>query len=90
MPVEEVTETEVVEKTTTEEIIICDGCAINTNSEDINVHSFYSKELGEDLFFCEECLDLEKKNPISERINNRIPPTLLRSNILTNNRRIPN
>jgi len=62
VPVEEVekTETKAVEETTTEEIIICDSCGMNDDSES-NLFKFSSRGIENNLYFCKDCLEKENK-----------------------------
>lgn len=69
VPVEEIETTETVQKTTTEQITICDSCGLNDDSEDIQLHTFSAQKLSEDLYFCEKCLDNTSINPISNKFS---------------------
>jgi hypothetical protein len=70
MPVEEIETTETVERTTTEEITICDSCGINNDSGNVNVYTFRGRsgKFDDNLYFCGECLDNENLSPMADRI----------------------
>jgi hypothetical protein len=70
MPVEEVETTETVEKTTTKKLAICDGCGVNDSSGETNIYKFrsISGKLDQNLYFCDECLNGENLDPMTERV----------------------
>ena len=71
MPKEEIETTETIEKTRTEEVIICDSCGVNSSSDDIYIYKFLNSEVGE-LYFCDDCLDDKDTKPMTERITTAI------------------
>jgi|APHM01.1.fsa_nt_gi hypothetical protein len=70
MPKETVerTETEVVERTHKESIIICDSCGMDES--DRNITRFSSSDYENILYFCQECLSENNTNPI---VSNLVP-----------------
>ena len=68
MPVEEIETTETIQKTTTEKIVICDSCGLNSDYDESNVYRFDNEEISEELYFCEECLNNDNTNPMTDGI----------------------
>lgn len=69
MPVEEVEEkeTKLVEETTRKEIVVCDSCGINEDS-DSKLYQFSCQSAEESLYFCTECLNSGQTQPVTERL----------------------
>ena len=68
MPVEEIETTETIQKKTTEKIVICDSCGLNSDYDESNVYRFDNEEISEELYFCEECLNNDNTNPMTDGI----------------------
>ena len=68
MPVEEIETTETIQKTTTEKIVVCDSCGLNSDYDESNVYRFDNEEISEELYFCEECLNNDNTNPMTDGI----------------------
>jgi len=78
---------EVVERTTTEEIVVCDSCGMESDSDSIpisdvdpnrsssrNIYEFQNDVFDGNLYFCENCLTDENENiiPIKNRVSKKI------------------
>jgi len=68
VPVEEIETTETIQKKTTEKIVICDSCGLNSDYDESNVYRFDNEEISEELYFCEECLNNDNTNPMTDGI----------------------
>jgi len=79
--------TEVVEKTETEQIVVCDSCGIESDSDSIpisnvdpnrsssrNIYEFQNDVFDGKLYFCESCLTDENENiiPINNRLSKKV------------------
>lgn len=62
----ETTTTRLVEKTEKEDIIICDGCGMDESDREID--KFQSEKYDPNLYFCNECLLKDAKDPINSHI----------------------
>ena len=69
MPVEEIETTETIQKTTTEKIVICDSCGLNSDYDESNVYRFDNEEISKELYFCEECLNSDNIDPLTDGIS---------------------
>jgi len=78
---------EVVERTTTEEIVVCDSCGMESDSDSIpisdvdpnrsssrNIYEFQNDVFDGNLYFCENCLTDGNENiiPIKNRVSKKV------------------